>query len=168
MEEAAATAGQIQAGQHGPSPEAREEEPLQGGSVGGHEPAEGPRRSPQATAEDGPSVGPEAGVKDSTPRRSTWILVLGIASLSGTHRSSAFQRARSALDGLEAQLASEEPELNKVRAETCASWRRWSATATTTQPGAQHEEALCFAKEVRQSAACTWITRPLGYPKRKV
>ena len=41
----------------------------------------------------------------------------GGTSLSGAQRSSAFPFARSALDGLEAQLASEEAELNLVRAE---------------------------------------------------
>ena len=39
----------------------------------------------------------------------------GGSSLSGVQRSSTFRFAYSALDGLEAQLASEEAELNLVR-----------------------------------------------------
>ena len=66
-----------------------------------------PARSPQAAGGDSPMGGfeLEAG---SAPPRTPWTLVRGESSLSGARRSSAFSFARSALDGLEAQLVQEE------------------------------------------------------------
>ena len=119
---------------------------------------ESPRPSHQAKAEDDPSVGAEASAEGSTPRRSTWTLVLGGTSLSGARRSSAFQLARCTLDGLEVQLALEEAEINRVRDELERARVRLTDTVERCHHHneaacAPHEEALCFAKEVRESAA---------------
>ena len=64
---------------------------------------------------------------------------------------------RSALDGLEAQLAQEEAELNNVRAELERARVRLLETVERCHRGdeasrTQHEEAHCFAKEMRESA----------------
>ena len=75
-----------------------------------------PAGSPQATREGSPRPGfeLEAG---SAPSQVPWTMARGGSSLSGARRSSAFRLARSALDGLESQLALEEAELGRVRAE---------------------------------------------------
>ena len=96
-----------------PARDAGEDEQVPQGS-GDH--ARTPAGSPQATGGDSPRAGfeLEAG---SAPSQAPWTLARGGSSLSGARRSSAFRYARSALDGLEAQLAQEEAELNRVRAE---------------------------------------------------
>ena len=82
----------------------------------------------------------------------------GSSSLSGARRSSAFRLARSTLDGLETQLALEEAELGRVRAELERARVRLLETVERCRQGdetsrARREEALNFAKEVRESAA---------------
>ena len=75
-----------------------------------------PAGSPQATGGDSPRVGLELET-GSAPSPVPWTLARGGSSLSGATRSSAFRLARSALVGLETQLALEEAELGHVRAE---------------------------------------------------
>ena len=77
--------------------------------------------------------------------------------MSRARRSSAFSFARSALDGLEAQLALEEAELNSFRAELERARVRFLETMERCRQGdkasrAQREEARRFAKEVHESA----------------
>ena len=79
------------------------------------------------------------------------------SSLSRARRSSAFRFTRSALDGLEAQLALEEAELSNVRAELERVRIRLLETVERCPLGdeasrTRREEALRFAKEVRESA----------------
>ena len=114
-------------------------------------------RSPLASAGNGPSGGLEIEAGNSAPRQAPWTLACGGTSLSGARRSSAFSFARSALDGLEAQLALEEAELNSVRAELERAWVRLLETVERCCQGdesscGQSEEARCFAKEVCESA----------------
>ena len=75
-----------------------------------------PAGSPQATGGDSPRAGLELEAR-SVPSQVPWTLAPGGSSLSGARRSSAFRLARSALDGLETQLALEEAELGRVRVE---------------------------------------------------
>ena len=82
----------------------------------------------------------------------------GGTGLSGARRSSALQFTCSALDRLEAQLASEEAKLNNMRMELERARLRLLETVERCRQGeeasrAQHEEAHRFAKEVRKSAA---------------
>ena len=77
--------------------------------------------------------------------------------MSGARQSSALSFARSALDGLEAQLALEEAELNSVCAELGRERVRHLETMEHCRQGdevsrVQREEARRFAKEVRESA----------------
>ena len=88
---------------------------------------------------------------------SSWALVQGGRNWSGTRRSSAFRLAKDALDGLEAQLALEEAELARKYDELEKAWARFFETVERCRHGdeamqAQREEALHFAKEVRESA----------------
>ena len=83
-------------------------------------------------------------------------LARGGSSLSGARRSSAFRFTRNALDGLEAQLALEEAELNRVRVELKRARVRLLETLERCRHGdeasrAQREEAHRFAKKVRES-----------------
>ena len=101
----------------GLAPEVRgEEEAPQEGNAHDSTPASSHVRSPQASAGNGPSEGLETEV-GSAPRQAPWTLARGGSSLSGARQSSAFSFARSALDGIEAQLALEEAELNNIHAE---------------------------------------------------
>ena len=69
-DESTAAADQSPAGQRSPAPEARgAEDPPQDSGAGDREAVESPRRSPQATAEDGAIGGLEAGEEYSTPRQ---------------------------------------------------------------------------------------------------
>ena len=112
-ETATAPIGQGSAGLLSPAPEAHEEEAV---PQGGDAHISMPARSPHASVGDGPSKGLELEA-GSAPPQATWNLARGGSSLSGARRSSAFRFARSALDGLEAQLAQEEAKLNSVRTE---------------------------------------------------
>ena len=137
-----------------PARDAGEEEQVPQGS-GDH--ARSPAGSPQATGGGLPRVGLklEAG---SSPSQAPWTLARGGSSLSGARRSSAFRLACSALDGLETQLALEEAELGHVRAELERARVRLLETMERCRHGDETswaccEEALNFAKEVRESAA---------------
>ena len=93
------------------------------------------------------------------PHQAPWALMHGGASLSGARRSSAFRFACSTLDGLDAQLALEEAELNNVRAELERARVRLLDTVERCRQGdeaarVQREEAHRFAKEVRESTVC--------------
>ena len=113
VEAAATPAGQDTAEPHGPALDAREEENApQGSNAHIHTPA----RSPQASGGNGPREGLELEA-GSVPSQAPRTLACGGSSLSRARRSSAFRYARSALDGLEPQLALEEAELSNVRAE---------------------------------------------------
>ena len=88
--------------------------------------------------------------------------------MSGARRSSAFSFACSALDGLEAQLALEEAELNSVRAKLERAWVRLLETMESCRQGdeasrVQREEARRFAKEVRVATVEHGV--PLMMPK---
>ena len=77
--------------------------------------------------------------------------------MSRARRSSAFSLARSALDGLEAQLALEEAELNSIRAELERARVRLLETVERCHQGneascMQREDARRFTKVVRVSA----------------
>ena len=92
------------------------------------------------------------------PHQASWTLVRVGTGLSGAWHSSAFQFACSALDGLEAQLASEEYELNNVRVELERAPVRLLEMVECCRQGdgaahAQREEAHRFAEEVCKSAA---------------
>ena len=106
---------------------------------------------------NGPSEGLEVEAGNSAPRQALWTPARGGTSLSGARWSSAFLFARNALDGLEAQLALEEAELNNVRAELERARVRLLDTMEHCRQGdeasrVQREEARHFAKEVRESA----------------
>ena len=90
-------------------------------------------------------------------RRSSRALVLGGKSWSGARRGSTFRLARGALDGLAAQLALEEAELAREYDELERAWTRFFEVVEQRRHDneamlARREEALRFAKEVRESA----------------
>ena len=148
VETTTAPTGQGSAGQQSPDPEAHgEEEAPRGGGARDSTPA----RSPQASAGNGPHEGLEIEAGNPAPRHAPWTLARGGSSLSGARRSSAFSFVRSALDGLEAQLALEEAELNSVRVELERAWVWLLETVERCRQGdeasqAEREEARRFAK----------------------
>ena len=94
----------------------------------------------------------------SAPSQAPWTLARGGSALSGERRSSAFRLARSALDGLETQLALDEAELGRVRTELERARVHLLETVEHCCHGdetsrVRREEALNFAKEVHESAA---------------
>ena len=88
-------------------------------------------------------------------RGSSWALVLSGRNWSSARRSSAFRLARDALDGLEAHLALEEADLDGKYDELVRDWARFFEVRERCRQGdetlqAQRDEALRFAKEVRE------------------
>ena len=84
-------------------------------------------------------------------------MVLSDRSRGSASRQAAIRLARGALDGLAAQLALEEAELDRRYDALAADWARFFEAKQRCGPEdvalqAQREEALRLAKEIRESA----------------